>query len=129
METVCKTLNFYNKKLEDVLPSVQAWLEVDGYKCQEFKLKTGEYVLQIRKTGFWRNLVGMGTALNVVFHKMGEDTFNIEIGEGRWLDKAVVGTISLIALWPLIPFVGYGIYLQANLPNRIFEHIEGLTSS
>ena len=128
METICKTLNFYNKKLDDILPSLIALLEVEGYKCQKLSLETGETLLQLKKTGFLRGIVGMNTALNVVFHKIG-DSFKVEIGEGKWLDKAVVGTISLVFLWPLIPFVGYGIYLQSTLPDKIFEHIENLTTS
>ena len=127
METVAKTLNFYEKKLEDVLPELEAWLMLDDYKCQHFTLKEGQTVLQIKKTGFIRGLVGMNTALNVVFHKMGDDKFNVEIGEGKWVDKVVVGTLSLLLLWPILPFVGYGVYLQANLPNRIYERLEALT--
>lgn len=129
METQIKTLNFYNKKLEDVLPQLESWLIMDDYKCQHFTLDNGQVALQIKKSGFFRGLVGMNTALNVVFHKMGDDKFNIEIGEGKWVDKIVVGTLSMLLLWPILPFVGYGVYLQANPPNRIFERLEGLTSS
>jgi hypothetical protein len=35
-----------------------------------------------------------------LFQQSGE-TLTVEIGAGKWIDKAAVGTVSLFILWPL----------------------------
>ena len=62
-------------------------------------------LLQIKKRGGWRNYVGMATSLNVLFHQSG-DTLTVEIGAGKWIDKAAVGTVSMFVLWPLAVTAG-----------------------
>ena len=75
----------------------------------------GATLLQVKKPGGWRNFLGMSTSLNVLL-SLTNDDLSVEIGEGKWLDKVVVGTLSLLVLWPLIPFAAYGAWQQANLP-------------
>jgi hypothetical protein len=52
-----------------------------------------------------------------------ENTVNVEIGAGRWIDKAAVGTVSLFILWPLAFTAAFGAWQQMNMPSRIFDHI------
>ena len=68
----------------------------------------------------------MSTSLNVLLTPVNGE-LAVEIGEGKWLDKVVVGTLSVLLLWPLLPFAMYGAYQQANLPNRIYKHVEAIT--
>ena len=49
----------------------------------------------------------MSSALNVVFRHAG-DSVQVEIGAGKWIDKAAVGTVSLFILWPLAVTAGIG---------------------
>ena len=79
-------------------------------------------MLQIEKVGGWRKFVGMSTALNIVFHQV-ENTVNVEIGAGRWIDKAATGTVGFLILWPLAVIAGFGAWQQMKMPERVFEHI------
>ncbi|MGA2067439.1 MAG: hypothetical protein ABSG86_20885 [Thermoguttaceae bacterium] len=75
------------------------------------KIEDGGLLLQVEKSGAWRRFVGMSTALNVCFRHTGS-TLNVEIGGGRWIDKAVAGGVSLIVLWPLAVTAGIGAWAQ-----------------
>jgi len=80
-------------------------------------------LLQIVKKGGWRRFVGMSTALNIIFRQV-DNQINIEIGAGRWIDKAVVGGVSLVVLWPLMITAGVGAWQQSKMPERIYEHVQ-----
>ena len=79
-------------------------------------------LLQIKKRGGWRDFVGMATSLNIVFHQS-VDTLTVEIGAGKWLDKAAVGTVSMFILWPLAITAGFGVWEQAKMPEKVFSYI------
>ena len=75
-----------------------------------------------KKVGGWRKLVGMSTALNIVFHQV-ENTVNVEIGAGRWIDKATTSAVAYFIIWPLAVTAGIGAWQQMKMPERVFEHI------
>ncbi|WP_417915068.1 hypothetical protein [Candidatus Electronema sp. JM] len=106
----------------EVLSSTRDWLISEGFKTQQLSTEDGGILLQIEKSGTWKKFIGMSTALNIVFHRV-ENTINVEIGEGRWADKAVVGTISMLVLWPLAVTSGFGAWQQMKMPEKIFDHI------
>lgn len=64
----------------------------------------------------------MSSALNIVFNQVGE-TVNVEIGAGRWVDKAIAGTVSLLVIWPLAITVCIGAWQQEKIPEKIYKHI------
>jgi hypothetical protein len=64
----------------------------------------------------------MSTALNIVFRQV-ENTVNVEIGAGRWIDKAATGAVAYLILWPLALTAGIGAWQQLKMPERVFEHI------
>ena len=107
---------------QDLISSTQNWLAGEGFKHQKLAMEDGGTLVQIEKIGGWKKLIGMSTALNIVFHQV-DNTVNIEIGAGRWADKAVVGAVSLVVLWPLAVTAGFGAWQQAKMPERIFGHI------
>ncbi len=107
---------------QDLILSTQNWLGGEGFKHQKLMREDGGTLIQIEKQGGWKKLIGMSTALNIVFRQV-DNTVNVEIGEGRWADKAIVGTISLVVLWPLAVTAGFGAWQQAKMPERIFAHI------
>ena len=106
----------------EMIKSTQRWLVGEGFKCQKLQTEDGGTLLQIEKVGGWRKLFGMSTALNIVFRQV-ENTANVEIGAGRWIDKAASGTVALLVLWPLVVTAGIGAWQQMKMPERIFEHI------
>ena len=64
----------------------------------------------------------MSTSLNVVFHQSGNN-LTIEIGEGKWIEKAAVGAVGMAVLWPLAITAGFGAWQQMRMPERIFDYL------
>lgn len=107
---------------ERVIDEVKSWLDFQDFDSQRAPTETGGILLQIKKRGGWRDLVGMATAVNIVFHPSG-DTLTVEIGAGKWFDKAVVGSVSMVILWPLAVTAGIGAWDQWKMPEKIFQYI------
>ncbi len=122
--TQSKSFPCTSSHFSELVSSTQAWLVEEGFRCQKLRTEDGGTLLQIEKVGGWRKLFGMSTALNIVFHQV-ENTVNVEIGAGRWIDKAASGTVALLVLWPLALTAGIGAWQQMKMPERIFEHMAG----
>ena len=105
-----------------LIGDVRGWLNSQDFDTQQVNTDSDSVLLQIKKRGSWRDLVGMATSLNIVFHS-GEDTLTVEIGAGKWIDKAAVGTVSLLILWPLAITAGMGAWEQMKMPERIFDYV------
>jgi hypothetical protein len=107
-----------------LLHDLKSWLGSQGFDTQQMNADDESLLLQIKKRGGWRDLVGMATSLNILFHQA-DDTLIVEIGAGKWVDKAAVGTVSLFILWPLAITAGMGAWEQMKMPDRIFDFIGG----
>lgn len=111
-----------NNLFPELTSAVQDWLAIQGFNCQRLQMEDGGIVIQIEKVGGWRKVFGMSTAVHIVFRQE-EHILNVEIGHGRWLDKAAAGMLSVIILWPLAVTAGIGAWQQLKLPERIFEYL------
>lgn len=108
---------------ENLIDKTESWLNSENqFEVQRIKNLTTT-VLQIRKKGNWRRLVGMSTALSIKFEKTNE-SLQVEIGQGHWLGKVATGATSWFILWPLAVSTAYGVYEQYKAPKKIFEFIE-----
>lgn len=107
---------------QELVCATQGWLSAEGFKCQRLQMEDGGIVIQIEKVGGRRKVVGMSTAVHIVFHQI-ENMVNVEIGNGRWLDKAGAGMLSAIILWPLAITAGIGVWQQMKLPERVFGYL------
>jgi len=107
---------------QDLTRATQDWLSAEGFKYQRLQMEDGGIVLQIEKVGGWRKALGMSTVIHIVFHQV-ENMVNVEIGNGRWFDKAAVGLLSTIVLWPLAITAGLGAWQQMKLPERVYGYI------
>ena len=105
-----------------LIADVTGWLSSQEFDSQQVNAEGGGLLLQIKKRGGWRDFVGMSTSLNVLFQQSG-DTLTVEIGAGKWIDKAAAGTVSLLILWPLAITAGIGAWEQLKMPERIFDFI------
>jgi len=105
-----------------LIQDVKTWLDSQGFDTQQVSADDQSLLVQIKKRGNWRDLVGMATSLNILFHHT-EDTLTVEIGAGKWVDKAAVGTVSLFILWPLAITAGMGAWEQMKMPDRIFDFV------
>ena len=110
----------------DVVPrliaDVRGWLGSQEFDSQQMNAEGGSQLLQIKKRGEWRGWVGMSTSLNILFNQSG-DTLVVEIGAGKWIDKAGAGVVSLFLLWPLAITAGFGAWEQMKMPERIFDFV------
>jgi hypothetical protein len=105
-----------------VIQDVKGWLDSEGFDTQQVSADDQSLLIQIKKRGGWRDLVGMATSLNILFHHS-NDTLTVEIGAGKWVDKAAVGTVSLFILWPLAITAGMGAWEQMKMPDKIFDFV------
>ena len=115
----------YNCPEEDavrVIQDVKSWLDSEGFDTQQVSADDQSLLIQIKKRGGWRDLVGMATSLNILFHH-NDDTLTVEIGAGKWVDKAAVGTVSLFILWPLAITAGMGAWEQMKMPDKVFDFV------
>jgi hypothetical protein len=105
-----------------LIADVKNWLDGQGFDCQQLSTERQGVLLQIKKRGGWRDFVGMSTSLNIAFNQA-DDTLTVEIGAGKWIDKAVVGTVSIFMLWPLAITAGFGAWEQTKMPDKVFDYI------
>jgi hypothetical protein len=117
-----------NARPQDLVSHLREWFTMNDFNVQALKSEDGGDVLQVAKKGDWRKLVGLSTALNVVLRQH-DSELSVEIGEGRWTDKAAAGAISLAGLWPLAVSAAIGAWDQIKLPERVAAEIENYLGS
>ena len=105
-----------------LIADVTRWLDSQGFDSQQMSTEVQSVLLQVKKRGGWRDFVGMSTSLKIVFHQA-DDTLTVEIGAGKWIDKAAVGTVSMFILWPLAVTAGFGAWEQMKMPEKVFDFI------
>jgi hypothetical protein len=105
-----------------LIADVTSWLNAEGFDSQQMETEGQGVLLQIKKRGNWRELVGVSTSLNIVFRQSG-DLLNVEIGAGKWIDTATVGTVTTFNLWSFTVTAGVRAWEQMKMPDRIFGYI------
>ena len=105
-----------------LIADVRNWLDAEGFDCQKMNTDGDGTLVQIKRRGGWREFTGMATSLNIIFRQSSE-MLVVEIGAGKWIDKAAVGTVSMFILWPLVLTAGYGAWEQMKMPDKIFAYI------
>jgi len=84
-----RTLQAPEIDLNDLANNLGDWYRSQRFEVQMLDVHGGGVLVQASKGG-WRNVVGMSSALNVVLRQNGT-TLSVEVGAGKWLDKAAVG--------------------------------------
>jgi hypothetical protein len=98
-----------------------------GYQVQHFGNRD-QMTVQMRKGGDLAAIVGMQTALTVTLQRSAGGVLAM-IGQQKWVDKAVVGAVGLVAapvLWPLMITAGVGAIQQVNLANQVTNALDTL---
>jgi len=114
---------FYNSEdidIERLATDLEQKYRIQGYEVQQIGNKD-QMMVQLKKGGDLAALVGMQTALSVIIQHMSGGTTAM-IGQQRWIDKAAVGAVGLVAapvLWPLMLTAGAGAIRQASLGNQV----------
>lgn len=109
-------------QLQELAQAVMQWYQSQQFEVMSAPTSDG-LMIQARHEGGLRTAFGTGSALQIVLTPRGEELV-VEIGAGKWGDKAAVGAVGVFLLWPLAFTAAYGAYQQSKLPERTFEFIE-----
>jgi pSer/pThr/pTyr-binding forkhead associated (FHA) protein len=113
--------------IERLANDLENMYRMQGYEAQHVG-NADQTVVQLKKGGDLIALIGLQTALTVIIQRMAGGTVTM-IGQQKWMDKAAVGAVGLIAapiLWPLMLTAGAGAIRQASLGNSVLNTVDGL---
>lgn len=110
-------------RTEDLIEELTYWLKYENYAHQKLRTEDDDVLIQVQKEQRWKRMVGMGSALNVVFSNE-NDILVVKIGSGKWLDKALAAGVGVLFMWPFAVTASYGAFKQATFPQKIFDFIE-----
>jgi hypothetical protein len=129
-ESVRMDARFYNTEdidIERLANDLTNVYMAQGYQTQQFGNRD-QMMVQLKKGGDLEALVGMQAAVSLTLQRTAGGTLAM-IGQQRWLDKAAVGTIGIVAfpvLWPLALTAGAGALRQASLGNQVLNMVDNL---
>jgi len=121
---------FYNSDDIDIEQLANDLVNVyaaQNYQAQQFG-DLQQRLVQLKKGGDFEAIIGMQAALTVTIQKTAGGTLAM-IGQQKWLDKAAVGAVGIVAfpvLWPLALTAGVGALRQASLSNQVLNMVDGL---
>src|SRR5260370_19956713 len=121
---------FYNSEEIDIgrlASDLENMYRMKGYEVEQIGNKD-EMVVQVKEGGDVVALIGLQAALSVIIQRTAGGTVAM-IGQQKWLDKAAVGAVGLVAapvLWPLMITAGAGAIRQASLGNQVLNVVDGL---
>lgn len=121
---------FYNSEEIDIgrlaTDLVNLYL-AQGYQAQQVGSKD-QILVQLKKGGDFEAIIGMQAALSLTLQRTTGGVLAL-IGQQRWIDKAAVGAVGIVALpvlWPLALTAGVGALRQASLGNQVLNMVDGL---
>ena len=83
----------------------------------------GLIFIQIKRTILGKNLQGW-TRLQVQIFQSTPDSVTVNVGTGKWMDKAAAAGVGAIVFAPLMATAAFGAFKQQKLPQEIFDEIE-----
>ena len=82
------------------------------------------WVVQGKDETGWKKLTGMSSAVTVQIKAAGEGAVNVEIGNGKWIDKLGAGAAGMVLFAPLALTAAFGAWKQKSLPKEILARID-----
>ena len=115
------TLSLNNRTVQDVAMIVRNYLEsAENMNTQFFFTNDGSAIVQGKlRGGAVKQFMGLDRTTTVRITPVSDNHVNIDIGEGKWVDKGIALTVSWFVLWPLAVTSGIGMYKQSQLPKKI----------
>lgn len=115
-----------SKTLTTAANAVECFLrDARKMECQTLTASDGSLLVQARgRHDGVKQWIGMDKAITVRLSPLQGRTFQMEIGNGQWLKKSIVMTVSLVVLWPLFITSGIGIVEQSQLPYQIEQMMQ-----
>jgi FHA domain/Double zinc ribbon len=121
---------FYNADdidIEQIANNLENIYRAQGFQAQHVGNKD-QVMVQLKKGSDFEALIGLQAALSVILQRSGGGVLAM-IGQQKWIDKAAVGAVGIIAapiLWPLMITAGAGAIRQASLGNQVLNVVDGL---
>ncbi|MDQ6645099.1 MAG: zinc ribbon domain-containing protein, partial [Chloroflexota bacterium] len=121
---------FYNADdidIEQIANNLENIYRAQGFQAQHVG-NNNQVMVQLKKGSDFEALIGLQAALSVILQRSGGGVLAM-IGQQKWIDKAAVGAIGIIAapvLWPLMITAGAGAIRQASLGNQVLNVVDGL---
>jgi hypothetical protein len=113
--------------IETVATELEQTFISHGYQAQRFG-NSDQMTVQMSKGGDLVAIVGMQTALTLTMQRVPRGILAM-IGHQKWVDKAVVGSVGIVAapiLWPLMITAGVGAFQQMNLGTQVMNALDML---
>jgi hypothetical protein len=110
--------------LERLARELERLYVMQGYQVQYFG-NPDQMTVQMKKGGDFAALLGMQRALTLTMQRM-QDGVNTIIGQQKWADKAAVGAVGILVLWPLAFTAGAGAIQQAMLGSQVLKSLDSL---
>jgi hypothetical protein len=120
-----KTQIFWGKGryASETAGAVEALLRSRSLNTQIVEPGDGSFVVQGASTsGLVRKALGLDMAVTVSVRAEGNE-LKVEIGQGKWLDKAAGAAIGWFIFWPALLTAGYGVYQQQHLYTEIMNQV------
>ncbi len=121
---------FYNSEDIDIERLANDLVNVyhaQGYQAQQVGNKD-QMLVQLKKGGDFEAIIGMQAVVSLTLQRTAGGLLAM-IGQQRWIDKAAVGAVGIVAfpiLWPLALTAGAGAIRQASLGNQVLNVVDGL---
>ncbi len=121
---------FYNSEdidIERLASDLVNVYQAQGYQAQQIG-SNDQVLVQLKKGGDFEAILGMQAALSVTLQRTAGGVLAL-LGQQKWLDKAAVGAVGIVALpilWPLALTAGVGAWRQASLGNQVLNIVDGL---
>ena len=121
---------FYNSddiEIERLANDVVNVFLSQNYQAQQLG-DNNQRLIQIKKGGDFEAIIGMQAAVSLTLQRNSGGLLAM-IGQQRWIDKAAVGAVGIVAfpvLWPLALTAGAGAIRQASLGNNVLNVVDGL---
>lgn len=122
---------FYNVEdlnIQQIADNLENIYRSQGYQTQQVNASKDQVMVQLKKGGDLEMLIGLQAALSVIIQRSGGGVVAM-LGQQKWVDKAAVGAVGLIAapiLWPLMLTAGAGAIRQASLGNQVLNVVDSL---
>ena len=110
--------------VDDIARTVEDFLRDEKRLTVEGFASANGYLIQAKETSTWKNLTGLGNALQVQIIPGEAREVLVNVGTGKWVDKVSAAAVGALFFMPLLVTSAFGAYKQNKLPEEIFEHIE-----
>jgi hypothetical protein len=118
---------FYQAANLDLLRIAQELENVfsaQGYQTQHIGDQR-QMIVQLHKGGEIEALVGMQAALTVTLQAAPGGIMAI-VGQQQWIDKAAVGVLGMLFVWPLMLTAGIGLFRQIEMENQVYSALDAV---